>query len=169
MHYSEVEIIEKHQKFAEQTYKNSLSKKYGITPCCLTDLESTIIKKEVCDWNNKYRAQEVYPTNEEGKFIAPFEVVSVKDEPCDDPLPTETNCVVNLQTLVNAANDADTFVFSQNTPSNTWVIVHGLGKFPSVTVVDSGNTVVVGNVSYDSPNQVTITFEATFSGKAYLN
>jgi len=167
--YSEVEVIEKHQKFAEQAYKNFMSKRYGITPCCLTDLESTIIKKEICDWNSKWRAQEAYPTNEEGKFIAPFEVVSVKDEPCNDPLPTETNCIVNLQTIVNAANDADTFVFSQNTASNTWVIVHGLGKFPSVTVVDSANSVVVGSVAYDSPNQVTITFEATFSGKAYLN
>ena len=95
--------------------------------------------------------------------------MSVKDEPCTDPLPTETNCVVNLQTIVNAANDADTYVHHQSAASNTWVIVHGLGKFPSVTVVDSGNTVVVGNVSYDSPNQVSITFEASFSGKAYLN
>ena len=49
------------------------------------------------------------------------------------------------------------------------MIVHGLGKFPSVTVVDSANSVVVGNVAYDSPNQVTVTFEASFSGKAYLN
>ena len=167
--YTEVEIIEKHQKFAQQAYKNFMSRRFGITPCWLTDLESTIIKKEICDWNSKYRSQEVYPTNKEGEFITPFEVVSVKDEPCTDPLPTETNCVVNLQTIVNAANDADTFVFNQNTASNTWVIVHGLGKFPSVTVVDSANSVVVGSVAYDSPNQVTITFEASFSGKAYLN
>jgi len=167
--YSEVEIIEKQQKFAQQAYKNFMSKRYGITPCCLTDLESTIIKKEICDWNSKYRAQAVYPTNEAGKYITPFEVVSVKDEPCTDPLPTETNCIVNLSTIVNAANDADTYVHNQGASSNTWVIVHGLNKFPSVTVVDSGNTVVVGSVAYDSPNQVTITFEASFSGKAYLN
>jgi len=167
--YSEVEVIEKHQKFAEQAYKNFMSKRYGISSCGLTNLESTIIKKEICDWNSKWRAQEAYPTNEDGKFIAPFEVMSVKDEPCTDPLPTETNCVVNLQTIVNAANDADTYVHHQSAAASTWVIVHGLGKFPSVTVVDSGNTVVVGNVSYDSPNQVSITFEASFSGKAYLN
>ena len=77
--------------------------RFGITPCCLDDLDKTIIQKEICDWNSKWRQQEAYPTNEEGKFIAPFEVVSVKDEPCTDPLPTETNCVVNLQTIVNEA------------------------------------------------------------------
>ena len=167
--YSEVEIIEKNQKFAKQAYQTFMSRRFGITPCCLDDLDKTIIQKEICDWNSKWRQQEAYPTNEEGKFIAPFEVVSVKEEPCTDPLPTETNCVVNLQTIVNAANDADTYVHRQDTASSTWVIVHGLGKFPSVTVVDSGNSVVVGTVTYDSPNQVTITFEASFSGKAYLN
>ena len=167
---SEVDIIKTEQNFAKQAYKNYMSVRYGITPCCITNFEDTIIKKELCDWSNKYRAQEVYPTNEEGKFIAPFEVVSIKDEPCTEPtpLPTETNCVVDLTTIVNAANN-DTYIHEQNVASNTWVIVHGLGKYPSVTVVDSGNTVVVGHVAYDSPNQITLTFEASFSGKAYLN
>ena len=67
-----------------------------------------------------------------------------------------------------------TYAHNQNSVSNTWVIVHNLGKFPSVTVVDSGGTVVTGNVVYDSNNQITLTFFANgnlvaFSGKAYLN
>jgi len=36
-------------------------------------------------------------------------------------------------------------------------------------VVDTGGTVIIPNVHYDSANQVTIMFGAATSGKAYLN
>lgn len=61
------------------------------------------------------------------------------------------------------------FTFNQSTPSDTWVVTHNLGKKPSVTVVDSGDTVVIGTVTYNTLNQLTITFASAFSGKAYLN
>ncbi len=63
----------------------------------------------------------------------------------------------------------NTFVFSQPSTSATWVIVHNMGKFPSVSIVDSGKSLVIGNVTYDSLNQVTITFSVPFSGSAFLN
>jgi hypothetical protein len=66
------------------------------------------------------------------------------------------------------AQDA-TYVHVQAQASSSWVIVHGLSTFPSVTVVDSAGTVVVGNVRYDSEDQVTVLFSAAFGGKAYLN
>tara|TARA_R110001592_G_scaffold71282_3_gene217993 strand:+ start:107 stop:361 length:255 start_codon:yes stop_codon:yes gene_type:complete len=67
-----------------------------------------------------------------------------------------------------------TYIYTQNGASNTWEITHDLGRFPSVTVVDSGDSVVTGNVVYNSANKITITFFAkgnavAFSGKAYLN
>lgn len=62
-----------------------------------------------------------------------------------------------------------TYVHTQNSADSTWVIVHSLGRFPSVTVVDSAGSEVVGDVTYDSDNQVTVRFTAAFSGKAYLN
>lgn len=61
------------------------------------------------------------------------------------------------------------YVFDQPTPSALWTIVHGLGKNPSVTVVDSANTVVYGQVVYIDTNSLTVRFKAAFSGKAYLN
>ena len=64
---------------------------------------------------------------------------------------------------------APTFVFSQNTPATTWNIIHNLGKFPSITVIDTGNTVVNGEYNYTSNKAVTLTFSAAFAGKAYLN
>ena len=61
------------------------------------------------------------------------------------------------------------FVFTQGTPAATWTITHNLGKFPSVSVVDSANTQVYGNVDYINDNSLTLTFTSAFSGKAYLN
>jgi hypothetical protein len=61
------------------------------------------------------------------------------------------------------------FTFTQSTATNTWNITHNLGKFPSVSVVDSGNTIVYGNIDYIDNNSLTITFSAAFGGKAYMN
>lgn len=60
-------------------------------------------------------------------------------------------------------------VHTQNTPSNSWVVDHNLQYFPNVTVVDSGETQVEGNVIYNNINRVTIEFSTAFSGKAYLS
>jgi hypothetical protein len=56
----------------------------------------------------------------------------------------------------------------QSTPSVTWVIDHGLGFNPNVTVIDSSGRQVEGDVAY-SLDQVIVTFSAAFSGKAYLS
>ena len=61
------------------------------------------------------------------------------------------------------------FTFTQSTAADTWNITHNLGKFPSVSVVDSGNTIVYGNIDYIDNNSLTITFSAAFGGKAYMN
>ena len=57
---------------------------------------------------------------------------------------------------------------TQSSSASTWTVSHTLGGYPSVTVVDSAGTVVVGEVKYDSTSQVTISFEAAFAGKAHL-
>lgn len=60
------------------------------------------------------------------------------------------------------------YVHTQNTASSNWVINHSLGGYPSVTVVDSASTTVIGEVSYVSTSQVQVTFTSPFSGYAYL-
>ncbi len=75
--------------------------------------------------------------------------------------------------IVNFALSGDssdkTFVYNQGTPSAVWTIQHNLGKFPSVTAVNSNNIQGFGEVQYINSNNLTITFSAGFSGKAYLN
>jgi hypothetical protein len=61
------------------------------------------------------------------------------------------------------------FTFTQGTPLATWVVVHNLGKFPSVVVEDSTGDLVLGDIHYDNPNQVTLNFSGAFSGVATCN
>lgn len=61
------------------------------------------------------------------------------------------------------------YTHTQSVPSSEWTVQHNLGKKSSVTVVDSADTVVFGEVEYIDLNNVTITFNGAFSGKAYFN
>ena len=74
-----------------------------------------------------------------------------------------------------SSQQAPTFIFTQAVPATSWgngtpkVVAHNLGKFPSITVIDTANTVVTGEYTYIDKNNVTLTFSAAFAGKAYLN
>jgi hypothetical protein len=71
--------------------------------------------------------------------------------------------------VVRAPEPDKKYVYIQNTPETTWTITHNLQKYPSVTIVDSSESVVIGEVNYTNNNQLTVTFNGGFSGKAYLN
>jgi len=91
----------------------------------------------------------------------------------DFVLTADSNEATGLK-WIDATKTASTFTFTQSSVSNTWTINHNLGKFPSVTVVDSGESIVVGTIVFNTLNQITITFfgggsALAFSGKAYLN
>lgn len=73
-----------------------------------------------------------------------------------------------FQSMANSGNDLN-YLHTQNSASTTWVVVHNLGKHPSVTVVDSAGTQVEMSIHYDSLSQVTLTATAPFSGLAYFN
>jgi hypothetical protein len=103
----------------------------------------------------------------EGDFYLDLEVVSGRPKyhlygPKVDGEWPET--YVDLFTLPESV-----YVHSQNTPSTSWEVQHNLGFFPNVTVVDSGETQVEGNVIYNNINRVTIDFSTAFAGKAYLS
>ena len=68
-----------------------------------------------------------------------------------------------------SSQQSPTFTFNQIVASTTWIINHNLGKFPTITVIDTAGTVVTGEYTYTDNNNVTLTFSAGFAGKAYLN
>lgn len=60
------------------------------------------------------------------------------------------------------------YVHNQPVTASTWNITHSLGGRPSVTIVDSAGTTVIGEVVYNSDTSITVLFSAPFSGQAYL-
>lgn len=90
----------------------------------------------------------------------------------DQPL-NQTNMVAMDNGIFDAHVKADaansTVIHYQPTVSSIWNIVHNLNKYPNVEVIDSAETIVIGNVEYVSINEIKIIFSGGFSGKAYLN
>ena len=58
---------------------------------------------------------------------------------------------------------------NQNAVSDFWTITHNLGFLPNVTVFNSADGMVEGNVVHTSINSLTIDFSASFSGYAVLS
>ena len=81
---------------------------------------------------------------------------------------TDYSYEADLETVIVHTADK-TFNFEQGVASARWEIQHNLKKFPSVTVVDSANNTVVGDVEYIDANNLVVTFSGAFSGKAFLN
>lgn len=75
--------------------------------------------------------------------------------------------LVNVR-MSSASSVSRRYEHIQGTASTTWTITHTLGGKPQVTIVDSADTHVFGEVQYLSNTQVAVTFSAAFSGKAYL-
>lgn len=61
------------------------------------------------------------------------------------------------------------YIHEQSSASNVWNVIHNLGKNPAVSTVDSSGKVVYGNIEHITDNEMKITFNYPFSGKAYCN
>lgn len=72
------------------------------------------------------------------------------------------------QEITNVSADKN-YVHEQGTAATDWYIAHNLGKYPSVTIIDSANSMVIGEVEYVDMNNVILHFSAEFSGRATLN
>ena len=61
------------------------------------------------------------------------------------------------------------FLYEQETPASVWTIQHNLGKYPSVTLLDTGGVVMLGDIKHIDMSTVEITFVTEITGKALLN
>jgi hypothetical protein len=73
-----------------------------------------------------------------------------------------------LADMIMATRDDNNHVYTTPSASDTWNIVHNLGRFPSVTCVDSAGTQFFGTVRYIDENSLEVTFSYPTDGKAYL-
>lgn len=72
--------------------------------------------------------------------------------------------------LIDPSTTGDRYFHHQQiTPSTVWTINHNMGKYPSVTVIDSAGSVVEGAVEHINEYTLKIYFSAAFGGDAYLN
>lgn len=76
--------------------------------------------------------------------------------------------IIEEQGQITVENDKN-YLHRQNVPSNSWVINHNLGKYPSVSIMDSAKNEVIGEVIYHDKNTLTASFTGEFSGIATLN
>jgi len=75
----------------------------------------------------------------------------------------------DLWTILEDLRIKTNYIHDQQSASSVWVVQHDMGKYPSVTIVDSGDDEVIGDVNHESENKLRITFSSPISGKAYLN
>ncbi len=161
-----IEKINIEQNFAQQVYVVFREIKFGITPCCYSDYEDAVINKALSDWRYAKSHKTILCIEKAGEFIEPLAPIN-KEASIDCP-PNPSN-VCTIEDICSLRSSAATYTQCFESALSTWTITHDLGKFPSVSVVDSANTQVVGEVDYIDNNSLTITFTAAFSGKAYLN
>lgn len=68
-----------------------------------------------------------------------------------------------------AAQKDKHYTYEWATLENTITITHNLGKFPSVTIVDTAGSEIIGNITYIDINTVTLSFSSQTRGTAYFN
>ena len=154
-----VKTIAIEQKFADTIFKDYRSERYGITHCCPNDISKFQIKKNICDWENAKLDVLVTETT-----------ISTNVDPIEVCLVTVGSYIGGISSNTDLSDLGDKhYTHNQVSASSIWIINHDLEKYPSTTVVDSGGNVVIGDVQHISLNRLTITFNASFSGKAYLN
>jgi len=89
----------------------------------------------------------------------------ITDAPADG-----NDYVRNNNNWVIDSNTTDkNYIHDQGVANITWNITHNLNKYPTVTVVDSGGTEIEGQIQHTNTNNLIITFNASTSGKAYIN
>ena len=79
------------------------------------------------------------------------------------------NHEIRIVALENGSSQDKHFTYEQEEPSATWTIIHNLGKFPSVEIVESAGTRVFPEVQQISENVCVVKFNSAMKGKAYLN
>ena len=98
----------------------------------------------------------------------PNNVLIQQDTPNQVIINQDSQNLVTVRTGTITTGPTRRHIHTQTTPSTTWTITHALGGKPSVTIVDTGENVVHGDVQYISATQIVCSFSGSFAGFAYL-
>ena len=75
---------------------------------------------------------------------------------------------INLNPAITI-NQNSSFVFTQQTASTMWDIVHGMNLIPSVRTEDLTGVDIVGTIDIIDNNRIKIYFNQAVAGRAYLS
>jgi hypothetical protein len=165
-------IIETKTTFAKSVYKNFMAMRFGMEPCCILDMESATIKKELCDWdamNSKLvTISDVYSSTLD---------IQVCQTSSDTGIISWTSADIQalidrieILEVVAAIDEKDlNYVHTQASPLATWTITHNLDKNPSVRIEDLVGNDIIAQIDYVDTNTLTIIFAIPVAGTAYLN
>jgi hypothetical protein len=62
-----------------------------------------------------------------------------------------------------------TEVIAQPVPALVWTLRHDQNRYPAITLVDTANDQIIGDISYLDANTARVRFGAPTAGTAYLN
>lgn len=62
-----------------------------------------------------------------------------------------------------------TYMHAQNDPAAVWNVAHNMGRYPSVTVVDSNFEEIYPDVKYLDSNVIRVTHGAAITGLVFIN
>jgi hypothetical protein len=169
IHTAEVSLgkrIRIEKEFAQQAYVTFREIKFGITPCCYVNYESSVIAHSIQSWKDSSSDKIVVATGSAGIFLEPLADINSEASAVCPVTPSNVCTIIDIASLVKTGG-AYTQCF--DSPLAVWTVTHNLSKFPSVTVVDTNNNLVVGNVNYINNNSIQITFSTAFKGCVFLN
>lgn len=136
------------------TVKNSLLAQVG-----QLKMQLKIVQEEVEVWKSQIF---------EVLVLEAINATSTIEEDYPDFVETTTARLQALERKIGENYDKN-YLHIQDVASDEWVINHEMNKYPTVTVIDSANNEVIGEVEYIDENNLKVKFTGSFSGKATLN
>lgn len=133
-----------------------------------TNIEATLTMSN--DVEARLLPEQGIQTQTDVVYLYNPEEISIKhDETLEGRGTTAAPLKISEEILAEIHRGGNTFVFEFDASQASWEINHNLKKKPSVTVVDSADTVMTCATEYIDENNIRITFNAPFKGTAYLN
>lgn len=87
----------------------------------------------------------------------------------DPTLPNEAVTKNYVDTkLASLSKDAG-FVYHSEIPQKVWSVLHNLGKYCSITVVDDNKNVIYPDITYVSENEIQVSATSELTGYAFCN
>lgn len=104
------------------------------------------------------------------RVIVPNEVIinSSSSVTVDFGTPAQGKVVVLTGNFDGQMKPTYAFEFFQTVPSTSWVIPHALGRYPIVRIFIGNQEVQPASVTFDTMDQVTVTFSTAQVGQAKL-